>query len=217
MTASPVPTPETEWTRTLLRAGAAAGPLYVVVALAQIVTRHGFDVRRHAVSLLSNGEGGWVQITNFLLSGVLVIIGAIGLRRALRSGRGRTWGPVLLTVYGIGLLGAGVFKADPGGGFPPGVEAPAAMTRSGLLHFAFGALGFYALIAACFVFAVRFRAGDKTRALWSAITGAFFFVAFAAVASGSTSSTAILALYAAVFLAWIWHWGLMRWALSSDA
>ena len=52
-------------TGTLLTCGAAAGPLYALTGLVQILTRPGFDARRHALSLLSNGEFGWVQIGNF--------------------------------------------------------------------------------------------------------------------------------------------------------
>jgi hypothetical protein len=47
-----------------------------LVGSAQVVTRDGFDVRRHALSHLSNGTLGWIQIGNFLLSGALVIAGA---------------------------------------------------------------------------------------------------------------------------------------------
>ena len=54
-------------TETLLRCGIAAGPLYILVGLGQILTREGFDMRRHPLSLLSNGELGWIQIANFLL------------------------------------------------------------------------------------------------------------------------------------------------------
>jgi len=82
-------------TENLLRCGIAAGPLYVIVGLAQVATREGFDVRRHALSLLSNGDLGWIQILNFLASGFLVIAGAKGLRKVLRGSRGGTWAPLL--------------------------------------------------------------------------------------------------------------------------
>jgi len=191
----------------LLVCGLAAGPVYLTVGLAQVLTRDGFDVRRHALSLLSNGELGWIQIANFLVTGLLVLAGAAGVRRALHPGRGGTWGPLLLAVYGVGLIGAGVFVADPGRGFPPGTpEVVRGMSRSGLLHFVFGGIGFYALIAACFVFARRF-AGQR-RPAWTAysvFTGVAFFIAFAAIASGSTSAVTMLAFYAAVVWVWIWH------------
>jgi hypothetical protein len=190
----------------LLACGVAAGPLYLLVGSGQVLLRDGFDMRRHALSLLSNGEHGWIQIINFVVSGLLVIAGAIGVRRALRGRLGQTWAPILLAIYGIGLLGAGAFVADPGSGYPPGVPVPAGLSRDGLLHFVFGAIGFYALIAACFVFARRF-AGEKQRgwAAVSALIGAAFFVSFAAIASGSSSSTTMLAFYAAVALVWGWH------------
>ena len=82
--------------------------------------------RRHALSLLANGDLGWIQVANFLIAGVLVIAGAIGARRVQHAGRGGTWGPLLLSVYGLGLIGAGVFPADPGQGFPPGTPMGAA-------------------------------------------------------------------------------------------
>jgi hypothetical protein len=154
---APVPvTADESATRVLLSLGVTAGPLYVVVGLVQVLTREGFDASRHAVSHLSNGDHGWVQVANFLVTGLLVVAGAIGCRRAIRSTPGGTWGPALLAVYGLGMLGAGVFKADAGNGFPPGIDAPAEITSSGLLHFVCGGIGFYALIAACFVFARRF-------------------------------------------------------------
>src|SRR5512133_1041969 len=78
-------------TQTLLLAGVIAGPLYLLVALIQALTRPGFDLLHHDVSLLSNGDLGWIQISNFLLSGLLVILGAIGWRQALPGGRAKTW------------------------------------------------------------------------------------------------------------------------------
>lgn len=197
--------------RALLRFGMAAGPLYVLVAVAQILTREGFDVRRHAVSLLSNGQLGWIQIGNFILSGVLVIAGAVGVRRLLHPGRGGTWGPILLVGYGLGLIGAGIFVADPAFGFPPGTPLESTeVRRGGFLHFVFGGIGFYSLIAACFVFSRRFaHLGRRGWAAYSAFTGFAFLVAFAAIASGSTATATILAFYGAVAWVWVWHSALM--------
>jgi len=54
---------------TLLACGTAAGPIYVGLGLLQIAIRPGFDITRHALSLLSNGDLGWIQISNFLITG----------------------------------------------------------------------------------------------------------------------------------------------------
>ncbi len=68
-------------TRTLLAGGIAAGPLYVGVGAIEVLLRPGFDIRRHALSLMSNGDLGWIQIASFIASGALVIAGAVGMRR----------------------------------------------------------------------------------------------------------------------------------------
>jgi len=52
-----------------------------------------------------------------------VILCAAGVRRALAGGRGATWGAGLLAAYGLGLVGAGIFVADPMNGFPAGTPA----------------------------------------------------------------------------------------------
>ena len=193
-------------TRFLLRCGIVAGLVYITLGVVQVLFRQGFDVRRHALSLLSNGDNGWIQISNFLVSGVLVIAGAVGARRLLRGGKAGTWGPILLGLYGIGLIGAGIFVADPGRGFPPGAPEVTTMTRNGLMHFVFGGIGFYALITVCFVFARRYAAqGRSGWVMYSTFTGAAFLCAFAAIASGSTSVLAMLAFYVAVAWVWLWH------------
>ena len=136
-----------------------AGPLFVMASLAQAFTRTGFDLGRHPISLLSLGSLGWIQVANFVVSGVLYTIGAVGLRDALRPGRGGTWAPRLVAITGVGLIIAGVFTADPGAGFPPGAPAGApAMSWHGVLHEVGFALSFVGALAACGVFARRYAA-----------------------------------------------------------
>jgi hypothetical protein len=143
--------------RYLLGCGIVAGPLFVVASLAQAFTRTGFDLGRHPISLLSLGSLGWVQITNFVVSGALYLAGAVGMPDALRPGRGSTWGPLLVGVTGVGLIVAGVFLTDAGAGFPPGAPAGApTMSWHGVLHEVGFALSFVGAIAACGVFARRY-------------------------------------------------------------
>ncbi len=145
--------------RTLLAFGIVAGPLFITTSLTQAFTRNGFDLGRHPISLLSLGSLGWVQIANFVISGLLYVVGAVGLRLALQDGRGRTWGPLLVGLTGLGLITAGAFTADPGAGFPPGAPAGApAMSWHGLLHEIGFMLSFVGAIATCVVFARRYAA-----------------------------------------------------------
>ena len=203
--------PSAATTRALLACGVVAGPLYVVVGAIQALTRRGFDPTRHDLSLLANGRWGWIHITLLVLTGLLTVAGAVGMRRALRGSRGGTWGPLLVGLYGLGLVGGGIFVADPAGGFPPGTPQDAnAVSWHGLLHFVSGAIGFLGLIAACFVFARRFAGlGRRVWAAYSAATGSIFFAAFVGIATGSQQGGAVvtfvvLAFTVAVVLGWAW-------------
>jgi hypothetical protein len=201
---------KTEQTKLLLTAGVLAGPIYILVGLAQILTRAGFDITRHPLSFMSLGDLGWIQITNFIVTGLLVIAGAIGLRRLAQTDKRLRRGALLLGIYGLGVLGGGVFVTDPALGFPPGTPDtyPQTMSWHGLLHFIFGQIGFLALIVASFVYA-RYFAANRFRgwAIFSALTGALFlFAIFATVATagGNGAVWALLALYIAIVLAWVW-------------
>jgi hypothetical membrane protein len=190
-------------TRSLLGYGIIAGPLYVLVSLGQAVTREGFDVTRHAWSLLANGSLGWLQIINFVLAGAMTIAFAVGLRRALPTQR---WAPRLVGVYGASLIAAGVFRADPALGFPVGTPADARdVSWHGLTHLAAGGIGFLCLIVACMLLARGFSArGERGWALFTRITGIVFLAAFIGIASGAGSAATTLSFVAAVILMCGW-------------
>ncbi|MGI5178177.1 DUF998 domain-containing protein [Dactylosporangium sp. CA-152071] len=190
-------------TRSLLGYGVLAGPFYVGVSLAQALTRDGFDLTRHAWSLLSNGGLGWIQITNFVLTGLMVIAAAVGLHRALP---GSPWAARLVAVYGASLVAAGALRADPAMGFPAGTpEGPGTVSWHGIGHLAAGGIGFLCVIVACFVVARRFgREGGKGWALYSRVSGVLFLAGFAGIASGNSAPTLTLGFVAAVIVIWTW-------------
>jgi hypothetical protein len=178
---------------------AAAGPVYVVSGLTQAFTRDGFDLTRHPLSVLSNGPLGWIQITTFVVAGLLLVAGSRGLPAG--------WGRRLVALYGIGLIGAGAFVADPMDGFPVGTPPgpPEVVTWHGMLHFVAGGIGFLGLIGACLVYARRFRAaGRPGLALYSVATGVLFTAAFVGIASGSPNAAVNIAFGVAVALGWTW-------------
>jgi uncharacterized protein DUF998 len=166
-------------TRALLTCGVLAGPLFVTVVVAQQLTRDGFDSRRHALSQLSLGELGWLQISNFIVCGLLFVACAVGMRRVLRGSRGGTWGPRLIGIFGGALVMGGVFVTDPALGFPPGTpdEVPEQFSWHGLLHTVAPMLAGIAIVAACFVFARRFRAlGQRGWAAYSVVAAVVYLV-----------------------------------------
>ena len=158
----------TRRTRAQLAGGVAAGPLFALVAGAQVLTRDGFDLRRHPLSLLSTGDLGWLQIGNFVATGLLTVACAAGMRRALHPGRGGTWGPLLVGAFGAGLVAGGVFVADPALGFPPGAPAgsPEHASWHSVAHSIAAGVAIDLGLAACFVFARRSVALGQRR--WAA-------------------------------------------------
>jgi len=197
-------------TRSLLGYGLVAGPFYVVVGLAQAVLRDGFDLAHHDLSLLARGSGGWVQVVNFVLSGLMTAAAGVGLGRSHRVAgprRGAVWGPRLIVGYGIGLVGAGIFRADPAQGFPPGTPAgaPVSISSAGIGHLVLGGLGFLCLIAACVVHTRRYATEGRRRlAGFSAITAVVFLAAFAGIATGSSSPIVVLGFWVGVVVSWAW-------------
>ena len=139
--------------RLLLACGAIGSLLNIVVILLLGATRPGYNAWYVPDSSLELGVGGWIQISNYLVTGALMLGFAIGLRRVLRTGRGSTWGPILLGIYGLTFIGAGIFVTDPVLGYPPG--ASSTPTVHGILHDLFGQLQFISLSVACFVLARR--------------------------------------------------------------
>lgn len=195
--------------RWLIWGGVAAGPIYVVVGVIESFTRKGYDPLKYDLSILANGDWGWIHSSLLIGTGLLTIVGAFGIRGALVGGRAGTWGPILIGIYGLGLTAAGFMTADPARGFPPGTPADYnSVSWHGAGHLISGAIGFVGLIAGCFVFGRRFAALKETRwAVYSIVTGVYYLAAFVGIVVGSGSgapAAAILAFDLAVVLGWTW-------------
>src|SRR5438876_8469311 len=104
----------------LLYAGIVGPLLFIVVFLLEGLTRPGYSAWRHYVSQLATGDGGWMQVLNFLVCGTLVLAFAIGLRQALIGSRGSIVAPILIALFAVALLVAGIFVTDPALGYPVG-------------------------------------------------------------------------------------------------
>jgi Protein of unknown function (DUF998) len=186
-------------TRTLLSCGFVAGPLFLLIFSIQVFARSEFQFTRSEPSMLSLGPWGWIQIANFVIGGLLIVAGALGVRRALRTSKGRFWGSLLLGVFGFCQIGIGAFVTDP-------IRSPTSMTFHGTMHLVFGGTGFSALMAACFVFVRTFASLKQTAwAVFCAITGLLFLAAFLSAANVRQSAMSIQFFLNLIFvLAWVW-------------
>ncbi len=183
--------------RRLLACGIIAPLFFIVAFLIAGAVRPGYDPLRQPVSSLSIGAAGWTQIANFLITGSLLIAFAVGLRRALRPA---FWGPLLIGLAGLGLVGAGLFVADPLNGYPPGAPlVPVARSTHGRLHDLFGVPVFLGLPIAGFVFTRLFaRRGERGWAVYSFMSALAMFVLFV-VAGMGFNQTPGLSAFAGVF------------------
>lgn len=146
----------------LLIAGVVAGPLFILTVVGQAVTRDGFDLRRHPLSLLAVGEHGWIQGTVFVVTGVLLIMAAVGLRPTVPPGRGKRLGLWSVALMGVGMIIAGVFPTDAGAGFPVGApEGAPVISWHGIVHEVGFGLTVLGWVAASVVFARRFVVGRR--------------------------------------------------------
>jgi len=170
----------------LLYAGIVGPILFILVFLIEGATRPGYSAWRNFVSQLATGDGGWMQVVNFLVCGVLVLIFAIGLRWAIAGTRGSIAGPVLLGMFAISLLVAGTFSTDPTLGYPEG--AAQVHTTHGMIHGLAGLAAFSILPAAAFVMAWHFAAdpGGKRWTVYSIVVGVILIVMFIASTTVST-------------------------------
>ena len=171
-----------------LIAGGAIGPLlFVIVLLIEGATRPGYSAWHNYGSSLSLSDLGWMQIANFLACGLLTLGFAVGLRQVLQTGRGSVWGPILIGVFSVALIVAGLFVTDSSLGYPPGTHGSGPQTLHGIIHGVAGLITFSSLAIASFVMARRF-AGDpnwKGWAVYSIVTGVLVIVSFIAATAVS--------------------------------
>jgi len=180
-------TDQSSVTRFLIIGGAIGPLLFIVVLLIEGATRPGYSAWHNYGSSLSLSDLGWMQIVNFLVCGLLILGFAVGLRQVLQTGRGSVWGPILIGVFSVALIVAGLFVTDPSLGYPPGTHGSGPQTLHGIIHGVAGLTTFSSLAIASFVMARRF-AGDpnwKGWAVYSIFTGVLVIVSFIAATAVS--------------------------------
>ena len=180
----------TRSTRLLLVGGVVAAPLFVALWAVQAWTREGFRPTFHPLSLLSLGDGGWVQIVNFVLTGLLLVGAGVGLRRSSPGRAGAPWTALLVALMGAGLVIAGVFVTDAGAGFPAGApDGAPQLSWHGAVH----EVGFVLTQLAFVVLAVlvAVRSARSRRRGWMIASILALVAAIGVAAAGPAETMAI--------------------------
>lgn len=154
----------------LLLVGVAATVVFFAGLLLEGALRPGYDPSYHTGSELELGDRGWLQRANFFLMGAGVLAFAVGVQQTLES----VVGAVLLAVFGLGLVVAGVFAPDPVRGFPPGAprDPSAEPTWRARIHYMIGGpVAFLAVFGATLALAGHLQGGWRLYTLLTAAGG----------------------------------------------
>lgn len=124
----------------LLWTGAVGAVAFPAVFLGEGWWRRDYSSLRHTVSALATGPRGWVQTVNFVLCGLAITLGAVGLAHEKSLLLALTVG-----AFGVGLMLSGIFPMDPMRGYPPGAHPgdPEDFSTAHRLHDTAGAAVFF--------------------------------------------------------------------------
>jgi hypothetical membrane protein len=155
--------------RLALLAGVIGPPLFVVVFFVDGLIHPAYNPVTDFVSELSRGELGWLQITNFLIFAVAMLVFATGIRWGTHRSAGSAAGAALFAIIAAGLIVSGLFVTD--------AHTSTVETASGTIHNLAALPVFAGVTAACFVFARRFRGPLRVYSTASGILVLVFFFA----------------------------------------
>lgn len=193
----------------LTGSGLVAGPFFVLVFMLEGMFRPGYQPLRQPVSSLAMGPRGWIQRANFFITGALVLGYAVQLRTAVTTYGVSFWAPRFIGIYGLGLIGSGVFNTDVTG-LPTNKPHGEGRTRDGILHDLFAVPVIVGLLGACAVFGSLFYREHETNWTWySAASGTLFLFLFISASAGFAghpkfARMAGLVQRSAIVIGWSW-------------
>lgn len=164
-------------------AGMVGSAFFVILFTIEGMVRVGYDPLSMYVSELSLGPDGWIQILNFYLLGILLVIFAWGVAKQFPAGRASRAGPILLVIMGISIFLAGLFTMDP-------VQTLAQnRTLDGKLHTLFSSILFLLAPISCYVFYRRFKTDPewKSFAKLTLVVGTIVALAVILLQAGPTT------------------------------
>lgn len=142
-------------------AGIVGTVLFISVFTVEGWIRNNYDSFEMYISELSLGPRGWIQIANFIIFGILLLVFTIGIIDEFKGIRGSKLGPIIIAVIGISFIVAGIFIIDVSG------EG----SLSGLIHNISASLIFLLASVSCFVFFHLFQEKERWRKLsWWTLT-----------------------------------------------
>lgn len=134
--------------------------LYPLIVIALHFLQPELNPATSAISEYVAGQFGWLLKIAFFGLGTAQILLAIGLYRLPNSPIHSIAGILLLTIAGLAYFGSGIFDSDLPGATP---------TQNGMIHDQVGFAGFFAFLAATFIYSRKLRQANKTRGISRAL------------------------------------------------
>jgi len=147
--------------------GVVGSALFVLIFTIEGFIRPGYEPLKSFVSALSLGSRGWIQITNFLIFGLLLFLFTRRIADEFRSGKASKGGLVLLTIIAVCYFFSGPFVMDPTG--TPLAQA----TVHGTIHGILGGIVFMLMPISCFIYLRRFWSDPEWKSMkwWTLVLG----------------------------------------------
>lgn len=196
-----------KWVRWSSVGGMVGTVVFFLLILVIGVTRAGYSALSDEISQLGAAgvPGAWMQSTNFIAFGLVVMALAWGLDEGI-EGNGSRLGPILIGAFGfLAAVGNGVFPTDQYG---------APETTVGSLHSLTAGLGFIALIVAMFVLPRRLRHHDGWADLagvsrWMGLASTVLMVSYLVVSENEGLLDGQVGLVQRIFAAIVLTWLLL--------
>lgn len=171
--------------------GLIGAGIFQIIVLVQSLLVPGYDFNQQAVSALSLGKWGWIQIINFIFLGAVIISTVPAWRKILAGGIGAKAYPVLTLLTGISIIICGILKQDPAPGYDPEKLALTSPSLVGLIHLLFAAIAALSSIIGLFVMARRFAHTPlwKSWSFYTILMALIMIICTAIYAVWSTKST----------------------------
>jgi hypothetical membrane protein len=185
-------------------AGIIGSILFIAVFTIEGLMRQNYDAFRMYISELALGPRGWIQIANFIIFGILLLVFTLSLANKFKGKRESKIGQALIAIIGINFILAGVFVIDPS----------AEKSLNGIIHNVSSALIFFLASISCFIFFHLFREDPKWKNLswWTLTTGIAILVLIVLMEMDGTSLSewpgAIQRIAAITGLFWIFTFAL---------
>jgi hypothetical protein len=158
---------------------AIVGPVLYVAGITAMHLLRPTDIVHYGntMSAYSVGPYGSISIAAFVSLGASAIALALGLPRALAPLRWSLVGSVLVGLFGVGFVLAGIFRFAPDvSSIEPLIRGETPPTTAGVIHGLAGFGGIAFLICAMLVLSAAFRRDEKWRTFWVSSLALVLFV-----------------------------------------